>query len=126
MVREHEQILQASLDNDLETLVRLSTQHMAQGYGDARHPPSSDPAEPAVSPEPANACPELTRPFSEDGQGSGATQLRRSGRAEPPRDLGGGAEHLLPQLAHRFLGHPVGRCCDEHGTDDLAAVVDDG
>jgi DNA-binding GntR family transcriptional regulator len=36
MVHEHEQILQASLDDDLETLLRLSTQHMTQGYGDAR------------------------------------------------------------------------------------------
>lgn len=54
MVREHEQLLQASLDNDLETLLRLSMQHMTQGYGDARQPPASESAEPAEpSTEPA-------------------------------------------------------------------------
>lgn len=37
MISEHERLLQASLDNDAETLVRLATQHMTQGYGDARH-----------------------------------------------------------------------------------------
>ena len=41
MVGEHEQILQASLDNDLETLLRLSTQHMTQGYSDARQTPAA-------------------------------------------------------------------------------------
>ena len=35
MVAEHEAILQASLDGDLDTLLRLSGEHMAQGYGDA-------------------------------------------------------------------------------------------
>lgn len=34
MVEEHEQILQASVDDDVETLVRLSMDHMVAGYGD--------------------------------------------------------------------------------------------
>ncbi len=38
MVREHEEILQASLDDDVESLVALATDHMTQGYGDARQP----------------------------------------------------------------------------------------
>lgn len=46
MVSEHEQILQAGLDNDLETLLRLSEQHMTDGYADARHPPRSSATRP--------------------------------------------------------------------------------
>ncbi len=41
MVAEHEQILQASLDDDLETLLRLAEQHMSDGYADARQPTRS-------------------------------------------------------------------------------------
>ncbi|MEP6853897.1 MAG: GntR family transcriptional regulator [Pedococcus sp.] len=35
MVAEHEAILQASLEGDLEALLRLSMAHMTQGYGEA-------------------------------------------------------------------------------------------
>lgn len=44
MIHEHEQLLQASLDNDVEALVRLATEHMTQGYGDARLLPATPPA----------------------------------------------------------------------------------
>ena len=58
MVREHEQLLQASLDNDLETLLRLSMQHMTQGYGDARQPSApAGSAAPGQTAEPAVLVP---------------------------------------------------------------------
>lgn len=34
MIEEHRQILQASLDGDLDRLTALSTSHMAEGYGE--------------------------------------------------------------------------------------------
>ncbi|OFE18697.1 hypothetical protein BA895_00370 [Humibacillus sp. DSM 29435] len=56
MVQEHEQILQASLDNDVETLVRLSQQHMTQGYGDARQPSAPAAGRSGGSSQPAGSA----------------------------------------------------------------------